>query len=115
METCVRCSQEVDGRAITLPKFNILGLDEGKLCADCQQELLKISGSGMKAYGEYTNLPQLRCHRCGHSWVARSAKLPKICPNPACNSPYWNKPRTKGVVAGACPKSHETPDYKSEA
>jgi len=37
--------------------------------------------------------PALHCLRCGHSWEAESAKLPKTCPNPKCRSPYWNKPR----------------------
>ncbi len=92
-EKCIRCSENIDGRAIILPKFNIFGLDEGKLCAGCQQEMLRIDGAGIKAYGTYTNHPQLKCMRCGHSWEAESAKFPGTCPNPKCRSPYWSRPR----------------------
>ena len=31
------------------------------------------------------------CKRCGHQWIPRSEKEPKVCPK--CNSPYWNKER----------------------
>ena len=35
-----------------------------------------------------------RCERCEHEWTPRDeSKLPKVCPNPACKSPYWNRPR----------------------
>lgn len=37
----------------------------------------------------------LSCIRCGWSWFRRSDKLPKVCPR--CKSPYWNRPRTRGV------------------
>jgi hypothetical protein len=47
MENCIRCNGDADGRAIILPKFNIFGLGEGKLCAGCQQELLRIEGAGI--------------------------------------------------------------------
>lgn len=35
----------------------------------------------------------LICLRCGHSWKTREPGNPKVCPNPKCKSPYWNKPR----------------------
>jgi len=38
-------------------------------------------------------LPTLKCNRCGHKWFPRSPKEPERCP--ACNSPYWNKPRIR--------------------
>ena len=49
------------------------------------------------------------CNRCGYEFIPTRVKRdgagkileilpPKTCPNPTCNSPYWNKPRTKGVV-----------------
>jgi len=107
-KTCIRCfekikSKEVDGitqyNAIEISKFNNLGLDEGMLCENCQGALTVVSGSGIKAHGFMTNHPRLSCLRCGHSWEAESAKLPKTCPNKKCRSPYWNKPRTKGVIA----------------
>jgi len=36
-----------------------------------------------------------RCLRCGHEWPSRLERLPKQCPK--CRSPYWNKPKWKGV------------------
>ena len=35
----------------------------------------------------------LSCLRCGHIWLQRFARLPKHCPK--CNSPYWNRLRSK--------------------
>ena len=35
------------------------------------------------------------CLRCGHEWPSRKERLPKVCPK--CKSPYWNKPKWKGV------------------
>jgi hypothetical protein len=40
-----------------------------------------------------TPIAKLTCLRCGHIWVPRADKLPKVCPNGECKSPYWNKPR----------------------
>ena len=39
----------------------------------------------------------LKCNRCGHTWVPRNNELPTSCPNPECRSPYWNKPRVRGL------------------
>ena len=39
---------------------------------------------------EYS-LPELKCLRCGGTWVPRKTTNPKCCPH--CKSPYWNKPR----------------------
>jgi len=36
-------------------------------------------------------VPYLECKRCGHKWIPRNPKTPKVCPG--CNSPYWNKDR----------------------
>jgi len=47
-------------------------------------------------------LPTLECLRCGHKWIPRNATPPKTCPG--CNSPYWNKPKWKGV--GRTPEWH---------
>lgn len=41
------------------------------------------------------DLPRFTCTRCGHTWVPRSDAVPGRCPNKKCNSPYWNKPRTR--------------------
>lgn len=38
---------------------------------------------------------KLKCTRCGHEWLQRGIKLPKVCSNLKCKSPYWNKPRVK--------------------
>jgi len=39
--------------------------------------------------------PKLECLRCGHGWLQRGAREPKVCPNPGCKSPYWNRMRKK--------------------
>ncbi len=37
---------------------------------------------------------EYKCLRCNYKWVPRNPnKEPKVCPNPKCKSPYWNKPR----------------------
>ena len=36
-----------------------------------------------------------KCLRCGHDWASRMDRLPKVCPK--CKSPYWNKPKWKGI------------------
>lgn len=41
-----------------------------------------------------------QCERCEHTWLPREREsygkeLPKVCPR--CKSPYWNKPRQRGV------------------
>ena len=36
-------------------------------------------------------VPYLECKRCGHKWIPRNPKTPKVCPK--CNSPYWDKDR----------------------
>lgn len=40
-------------------------------------------------------LPTLTCLRCGHTWIPRHPHEPKKCAR--CASPYWNKPKWKGV------------------
>lgn len=40
-------------------------------------------------------LPTLKCLRCGHYWYPKRPALPKVCPK--CKSPYWNKPKWKGI------------------
>ncbi len=40
-------------------------------------------------------VPRLNCFRCGHIWIPRKHGNPKQCPK--CHSPYWNKPKSKGV------------------
>ena len=49
-----------------------------------------LKGTGL---GETIILPVLKCCRCDHTWTPRSGAPPKVCPNPKCKSPYWNKPR----------------------
>lgn len=36
---------------------------------------------------------RLNCKRCGHTWIPRKDKSPKVCPK--CKSPYWDKKRLK--------------------
>lgn len=39
---------------------------------------------------------KLKCLRCGHEWHPRDPTVhPKVCPNPKCKSPYWDRPRKK--------------------
>lgn len=39
---------------------------------------------------------EFKCLRCGYKWVPRNPnKKPKVCPNPKCKSPYWDKSRKK--------------------
>ena len=40
-------------------------------------------------------MPTLSCLRCGHTWIPRRPQEPKKCPR--CASPYWNKPKWKGL------------------
>jgi hypothetical protein len=42
-----------------------------------------------------------RCLRCEHEWVPRNKEqAPKVCPNPACKSPYWDRPRVQRPIPG---------------
>ncbi|MFX1537133.1 MAG: hypothetical protein ACFFDI_23220 [Promethearchaeota archaeon] len=50
----------------------------------------------------------MRCMRCGHEWIPRTAK-PKHCPR--CNSPYWNKPKVKQ----SGPKRNSEPSWMTKA
>jgi hypothetical protein len=40
-------------------------------------------------------LPRLKCKRCGHEWARRGDELPRVCPNPECKSPYWDRERVR--------------------
>lgn len=46
-------------------------------------------------YGENILIRGHRCYRCGHKWLPRENELPAVCPK--CKSPYWNRPKVKGV------------------
>jgi len=64
-------------------------------CPSCGRLLLRAYGQDICWYVPGTALiaALLNCLRCGHNWRPKSDKLPKVCPNPKCKSPYWNKPR----------------------
>ena len=47
------------------------------------------------AMNRQLELPTLKCLRCGHTWYPKKPVEPKVCPK--CKSPYWNKPKWKGV------------------
>ena len=47
--------------------------------------------SGVGTVQEMIALPILRCLRCGHRWIGRSARIPKTCSK--CRSPYWDTER----------------------
>jgi len=41
---------------------------------------------------------KLKCTRCGYEWWAKDPEVdPKVCANPKCKSPYWNKERVRDV------------------
>ncbi len=66
-----------------------------------QEELLRwVERVAIPAFKKLTKvcrpIPTLECLRCGHTWYPRTNRLPKVCPNRKCKSPYWNKPRKKG-------------------
>ena len=48
------------------------------------------------------DLPKLRCLRCGHTWIPRTPKKPKVCPNPKCKSPYWHIPKGERPLEEQC-------------
>lgn len=48
-----------------------------------------------KRMGKPIELPTLKCLRCNHVWVPNRPVEPKVCPK--CNSPYWNRPRRRGI------------------
>jgi len=53
-----------------------------KTCLQARMSTVKIELQGC------------RCQRCGYEWIPNDIKkLPKVCPNPKCKSPYWSKPR----------------------
>jgi len=46
------------------------------------------------------DIEKVECYRCGHRWIPKKnrlgvkiTKLPSRCPK--CNSPYWDRPRTR--------------------
>lgn len=43
----------------------------------------------------------LWCSRCGYQWFVRNGVLPVRCANRKCTSPYWHRPRVRGVEAAA--------------
>lgn len=51
----------------------------------------KITTKAMPTHGGNVTLPTLTCLRCGHVWVLRRTKLPRVCSK--CKSPYWSKLR----------------------
>jgi predicted Zn-ribbon and HTH transcriptional regulator len=72
----------------------------GKLLVDCLPRGEKrIDGDYSHVYNQSMNkrieLPTLKCLRCGHEWVPNRPVEPKVCPK--CKSPYWNKPKWKGL------------------
>jgi hypothetical protein len=47
----------------------------------------ELSNEGKLMGTDRFSIPMLLCHRCGHKWFLRQARLPQVCPN--CKSPYW--------------------------
>ncbi len=38
------------------------------------------------------------CRRCGHKWIQRIARYPRVCPNTHCHSTYWDTERGSPVA-----------------
>lgn len=38
-------------------------------------------------------LNRARCRRCGHKWILRLMRIPRICPK--CKSANWDQPKKK--------------------
>ena len=38
-----------------------------------------------------------KCNRCQHDWVSKM-EIPNTCADKKCRSPYWNKPRKRGLI-----------------
>jgi len=77
------------GMAIGHPAFNSKGLPCG----------IFFIGIYPLTMGTFTmKIQGYRCERCGHSWTPRNkTRPPKVCPNPKCKSPYWDRPRQTPV------------------
>jgi len=43
------------------------------------------------------NITKLKCKKCGHEWLPRTAQDPRECPK--CKSRDWNKAAPKTEVA----------------
>lgn len=64
-------------------------------CPACGRLLLRFKGLDCERW--FRPDIALQCLRCGWTWRQRGDKLPKVCPNPRCKSPYWNRPRKAAV------------------
>jgi len=53
--------------------------------------LVYTRGMALKVY---------KCTRCGYQWASHRDKAPGTCANQKCRSPYWARPRRKGVKDG---------------
>lgn len=43
-------------------------------------------------------LPVLHCKRCGHDWIPKKPRYPRVCSK--CKSPYWNKEYSRNDMIG---------------
>lgn len=49
----------------------------------------------VEEFGAFIKILGHKCYRCRHIWLPRQYEIAKVCPN--CKSPYWNKPKSRGV------------------
>ena len=87
-------------------------LNEKEFCPEHQKEQIELEKQ------EYNSVEinalifnKQVCKRCGWEFIPKATrdpdnphmilhiKLPATCPNPACKSPYWNKPRKQEAPA----------------
>jgi predicted Zn-ribbon and HTH transcriptional regulator len=46
----------------------------------------------MKEFGKVMILGN-RCSHCGYEWKEKNGVASKVCPNPKCHTPYWDRPK----------------------
>jgi hypothetical protein len=42
------------------------------------------------------------CDKCGHKWLSET--IPERCTSKKCRTPYWDRPRTSGLVTSVTKK-----------
>ena len=71
--------------SVTLPKEPISGRLKIKQYEAYMDEIKRYR------IAEEIILTKINKSRCGHEWVPRDSKEPKVCPK--CKSPYWDRPK----------------------
>ncbi len=48
-----------------------------------------------------------KCIKCSWSWFQRTALKPILCPNPKCQTPYWEKTKDQMIEEAAMIESQK--------